>query len=120
MVVLDGIKEGIGKKIRGKIIAPATYGMGHYGDGHYGAGANTHGIYRVRRRWGKFVQEKMDFYFPTDPKTEAQLAHRQIFINGTTAWQTLTPTQKEEYNKKAKHENYYGYNIFMREYLLSH
>lgn len=119
MVVLDGIKEGIGKKIRGKLGAPSAYGTRNYGAFAYGAGADTFGIYRVRHRWGKFVQEKMVFYFPINPKTGPQLIQQQKMTDAVTAWQDLTPSQKEEYNIKAKGKDMSGYNLFLSEYLLS-
>lgn len=119
MVVLEGIKEGVGKKIRKKIVASSAYGVRGYGAFYYGAGAKTHGIYRVRHIAGKVIQEKMPFYWPTYRQTEAQLARRQIFTDAVAGWQALTPEQKDVYNKLAQYENYSGYNLYISEYLFS-
>lgn len=109
MVVISGIHKGIGIEIRKKLGSagsPDPKGM--------------YGIYQVRTRFGRRTQVKEKFYTPTNPQTPAQQANRQKFANGVTAWNNLTDQQKAVYNEKAKRENFYGYNIFMREYLLSH
>lgn len=120
MVVLDGIKEGIGKKIRGKLGAPSTYGTRNYGAFAYGAGADTFGIYQVRTRFGTQVQVKEKYYVPTNPQTGPQQANRQKMTDAVAVWQALTPAQKKEYNIKAKGKDMSGYNLFLSEYLLSH
>lgn len=120
MVIISGVKEGLGVKIRKKLTASSAYGVRGYGAFHYGAGANFHGIYRVRHRWGKIIQEKLPFYFPTNPQTEAQQTNRQKMNNAVVAWQALTDEQKEVYNEIAKGKDLSGYNVFLSEYLLSH
>jgi len=109
MVVLTGFKKGIGVEIRKKL-------------GHDGAPdpKGLYGIYRVRHRWGKTIQEKLPFYVPTNPQTEAQQAWRQVYADSVTAWQALTPEQKAVYNENAKGKKMSGYNFFQKEYLLSH
>ena len=119
MVVLTGIKNGIGVKIRKKIVASSAYGVRKYGAFYYGAGAEVHGIYRVRHRWGKVIQEKMPFYFPTNPQLPDQQNWRGIFANAVAGWQGLTDQQKAVYNKRAKYKNFSGYNLYINEYLLS-
>ena len=109
MAILTGIKNGIGMQIRKK--------LGKQGSPDP---KNMYGIYRVRHRWGKVIQEKLPFYTPTNPQTEAQQANRQKFTDGKTAWNALTDEQRAVYNQRAKYKNCYGYNIFMSEYLLSH
>ena len=109
MAVLTGFKKGLGIEIRKKL-------------GHSGAPdpKGIYGIYRVRHRWGKVIQEKLPFYVPTNPQTEAQQANRQKMADAVAAWQSLTPEQKEIYNERAKGKNLTGNNIFISEYLLSH
>ena len=119
MVVLTGIKNGIGVKIRKAIVASSAYGVRGYGAFYYGAGAEIHGIYQVRTRFGKHVQVKEKFYVPTNPQTENQQANRQKYTDSIIAWRALTNQQKAEYNKKAIGKRMSGYNLFQQEYLLS-
>lgn len=109
MVILTGIKNGIGVRIRKKL-------------GHSGAPdpKNVYGIYRVRHRWGKTIQEKMPFYVPTNPQTGPQQANRQKLANAVIAWQNLTDEQKAGYNKEAIGKHMSGYNVFLSQYLYSH
>lgn len=109
MVVITGTKYGIGVKIRKK--------LGHE---DVSAPVEEHGIYRVRHRWGKVIQEKLPFYVPTNPQTVPQQANRQKMTNGVAAWQALTDEQKAVYNENAKGKNLSGYNLFLSEYLFSH
>lgn len=120
MVIITPSESKVGIGIRGNINAPSTYGIRKYGAFDYGAGADTFGIYRVRHRWGKIIQEKMPYYVPTNPQTGAQQANRQKIANAVALWQTLTDEQKEVYNEKAKGKDYSGYNLYLSEYLLSH
>jgi len=60
---------------------------------------------------------KMKYYTPTNPQTIPQQANRSKFANAITAWQSLTLTQKEGYNERAKYKQYSGYNLFIREYM---
>lgn len=109
MAILTGAENAIGNQIRKK--------MGHVDlpdpKGFYG-------IYRVRHRWGKVIQEKLPFYVPTNPRTEAQQTHRQKLTNAVVAWQSLTEEQQEVYNEKVEGKQMSGYNLFISEYLLSH
>ena len=118
MVVITGIKEGLGMKIKKKLTASSAYGNRRYGAFHYGAGAKTHGIYRVRHRWGKTVQEKLPFYVPDNPQSISQLAWREAFSEAVAGWQALTPEQQAVYNKKARYENYSGYNLYIKENII--
>lgn len=119
MTVLVGTKNGTGVKIKKKIVASSAYGVRNYGAFHYGAGADTHGIYRVRHRWGKTIQEKLPFYFPTNPQTGPQQANRQKMTDAVAAWQALTGEQKAVYNQDAIGKEMSGYNLFLSEHLLS-
>jgi len=80
----------------------------------------VYGIYQVRTRYGKQVVVKEVFYTPTNPQTVPQQANRQKLTDGVAAWQALTNNQKEIYNERARYKPYSGYNLFLREYLLSH
>lgn len=120
MVILGGLKSGVAGKIRGKIRASSGYGTRKYGGFHYGSGADVQGIYRVLSFFGKQVQLKEKLYWPTNPRTGPQQTWRQIYADSVVAWQSLTDEQKEIYNEIAKNKPYSGYNLFQKEYLLSH
>lgn len=120
MVVLAREDNKIGAEIKGKLGAPSAYGTRNYGAFDYGAGAEEIGIYQVRTRFGKRVQVKEKHYIPTNPQTGPQQAWRQVYADSIVAWQTLTDEQKAVYTEKAKGKNMSGYNLFQKEYLLSH
>ena len=78
------------------------------------------------------VQQQKAYHVPADPKSEAQLARRQVFKDGAAAWSSLPAGQKETWNQKAEEEfkirsrqpgswRYHtGHNLFMSLYLLTH
>lgn len=109
MVVLTGVEKGIGISIRKKL------GYAEAEDPK-----DIYGIYRVRHRWGKVIQEKLPFYVPTNPQTGPQQANRQKMTDAVAGWQALTDEQKAVYNKNAIGKEMSGYNLFLSEYLLSH
>lgn len=120
MAVIEVASHGVATQTRGKIGAPSAYGSTGYGTFEYGAGADILGIYQVRTRYGKQVVVKMKYYTPTNPQSIAQQANRQKYADSVTAWQALTDNQKEIYNENARYKQYSGYNLFQKEYLLSH
>lgn len=120
MVVINPANHGVAKQIRGKIGASSAYGTAGYGLFEYGAGADVFGIYQVRSRFGKQVVVKEKYYNPTNPQSIAQQTNRQKYADSIVAWQGLTSNQKEIYNERARYNPYSGYNLFQREYLLSH
>lgn len=109
MVVVNNSNKGIGIQIRGKI--------GKFGDPDPN---NVFGIYQIRSRYGKQVQVKEVFYEPANQTQPAKVARQQIFAAAVAAWQALTANQKKQYNNRAKYKSYSGYNLYLREYLLSH
>lgn len=119
MVVKKRMKNELGVKVRKALVASSAYGVRGYGAFYYGAGANTHGIYQVRTRFGKHVQVKEKFYFPKNPQLPDQQNWRGIFADAVAGWQGLTNEQQAIYNKKAKYKNLSGYNLYISEYLLS-
>lgn len=98
----------------------SEYGQKIHGKYQYGQYNPMYGIYQVRTESGKQVVIKKRFYIPANPRTIPQQAHRQKYGEGVEAWNNLTPEQKEAYNKKAKYKNLSGYNLYLKEYLLSH
>lgn len=82
---------------------PALYLVGRLGDRVYYYRGDT------------FISRP--FYYPDQPETPARLARWQKFRNGVSAWQALTPGEKEIYNRKAEGFNYEGFNFFMSKFL---
>ena len=109
MAILTSIQTKLGVNVRGKA-------------GHDGAPDpfGVHGIYRVRHRWKKVIQEKLPFYIPTNPRTVPQQANRQKMSNAVVAWQALTDKQRKVYNVSAIGRHMSGFNVFLSQYLLSH
>lgn len=120
MGVINTGGNPLGDQIRKKMESPALYGSRKYGAHKYATGADYFGIYQVRTRYGHQVVVKQKLYVPTNPQTGIQQAWRQIFTDAIVAWQGLTDDQKIDYNTRAKFKNLSGYNLFLKEYLLSH
>jgi hypothetical protein len=78
------------------------------------------GIYRRDNVTGKIIHYREPYYIPKNPRTEDQQAQRAKITAGVAEWQALTEEQKEVYNKRAKRKKISGYNLFIKEYLLSH
>ena len=78
------------------------------------------GIYRTDNVTGttKFYREP--FYIVKNPRTVPQQANRQKMADAVSAWQLLTDEQKQVYNKRAVGKKLFGYQLFLKEYLLSH
>ncbi len=101
------------------IFGPSQYGCAGFGDDRFGNADSRWGVYRIMKEFGKQEQIKGKFLYPANPQTESQQANRQKYADGIIAWQGLTNIQKEVYNERAKYKNFSGYNLFLKEYLLS-
>ena len=106
------------------------YGRGMYGFSVYGEedefieSSNgekiyTTGIFRRDNVTGEVKYYREPYYIPKNPRTETQQANRQKLADGVLAWQSLTPEQKNQYNKNAIGKGMSGYNLFLHNYLLS-
>ena len=128
-----------GEKIYGRcryggeepILGPSQYGWAGFGEDRFGNASSRWGIYRVRRtrdgflllgqkETGKQVVQKDNWHYPSNPQTVPQQANRQKYADGVAAWQVLTGSEKDVYNERAKYKQFSGYNLFLKEYLLSH
>lgn len=78
------------------------------------------GIYRTDNVTGVTKYYREPFYITKNPRYAPQQANRQKYADGVLAWQGLTEEQKNQYNEKAKGKRMSGYNLFLKEYLLSH
>jgi hypothetical protein len=125
---LERIFSLIAKKKFGQFNQYGTsqYGWSHYGDediyfdcGEFGK-ILLSGIYRTDNVKGYLTYYREPYYIPRNPRTAAQQVWRSVFAQAVFAWQGLTDEQKMTYNERAKGKRMSGYNLFIREYLLSH
>lgn len=77
------------------------------------------GIYRRRRGPKGITIVKMDFYDPGPPTHPGQIAAQDKFRAGVETWQGLTDAEKNVYNERSKNLEMYGFNLFLREFMLS-
>jgi len=80
----------------------------------------------------KRVQIQYPYHVPYDPNSDGQAAQRLKFKAGSTAWNALSPEDKEVWNLQAAEElkdrtrkpgswkPHTGNNLFLRQYLLTH
>jgi hypothetical protein len=54
---------------------------------------------------------------PRNPDTQAQRAVRRSFGDAVRSWQSLTPEDKHNYNRKARYLNMSGYNLYISNYM---
>lgn len=130
MTKILGVQKPYCMRIRKKLGWPPTvgqasiFGQGIFGEAVYGSevgalGDVSFGIYQQRKCKEGKISIRMKFYAP--PETAARLANprRPIFADAVFAWQGLTSEQKIVYNSRVKGKNYSGYNLYLREYMLS-
>ena len=96
------------------------YGDSTYGIDHYGNILSLSGIYRTDNVTGKTKYYCEPYYIPKNPNSPDQQVQRQKYADGVLAWQDLTQFQKNVYNQRAKFLDMSGYNLYLKEYLLSH
>ncbi|MEI7961343.1 MAG: hypothetical protein WCI04_03325 [archaeon] len=120
MAVVDIAKLGIGFTIRKKLkknldIFPLEPNLGINGLPNLPAG-----VYKLYHFGGKPVQVCCSLYSPVNHKTPNQLIWQAVYRAGVVAYKALTSEQKNVYRVRAYGKTMSGYNIFMKEYLLSH
>jgi len=95
------------------------YGLAEIGVHKYGAIDERTGIYQITHIDGKRKNIVFPYYWPKNPRTVAQQANRGKMTNAVAAWQDLTDEQKQNYNRKARGMQMSGYNLYLKNYLLS-
>ena len=77
------------------------------------------GIYRTDNVTGETKYYREPYYITRNPRSYEQQANRQKYADGVAAWQALTSDEKNQYNIRAKGKRMSGYNLFLKEYMLS-
>ena len=105
--------------VSGGFFGEAFFGTGGYGSTDPNPNAEFYGIYQMRKcREGK-IPIQMKFYKPTNPQTMAQSIQRSKITIAVAEWQLLTDEQKALYNENAKKYHITGYNLYVKNRLLS-
>ena len=97
----------------------AEFGYFKFGKNLFGDISQLTGIYQIRHSGGHQKTVLMDYYIPLNPRSENQQTNRAKMTSAVSAWQALTTEQKEVYNQKAFGKHMSGYNVFLKEHLLS-
>ncbi len=96
------------------------YGESRFGVDDYANILLLSGIYRRDNVTGKIKYYREPYYITKNPRTIPQQANRAKMADAVLAWQALTDEQKLLYYKKAIGKRMSGYNLFLKQYLLSH
>lgn len=145
MTLIRPVDELKSISIRRRFGKNHEYGCGVYGFSDYGDLQPAGGIYRIqpvptRKDFGKVAQYgcgvyggisfgevlltdrrniKERYYIPLQTMTPEKIASQTAFRSAILAWQALTPEQKAVYNKRAESRPMFGYNLFVREFMLA-
>lgn len=103
----------------GGFYGEAVFGDAVYGNQYYCGLAETFGIFKKKNYYGKPYLSWEAFYPYVITHTINQQANRNKFKAAKNAWNVLTDEEKAVYNESAKGKLFYGYNIFIKEYMLS-
>jgi hypothetical protein len=95
------------------------YGQNFFGVSLYGNEFDPRGIYQVRHCKDGKRTIKMKYYRPGPSDSEVQATNRQKFADAITAWHNLTNEQKAVYNRRAVGKNCTGFNLKIKEYMVS-
>jgi hypothetical protein len=120
MALIHGTEKLLSLSARKRFGFSHSFGSAHFGYTRFGDFNVYSGIYQKHNTPAGKRDSRMQFYWPTNPQTSPQQAWRAVFAQGFSDWGGLTPTEKAEYNRRARSRKMSGFNLFMREYLLSH
>jgi len=120
-MAIVNFKDGLNSfRVSKRFSKPNGYGNNIYGYSFYGFSNVYAGIYQQRHGTNRKITVKEKFYSPTNPQTIPQQANRDVFSDAISGWQGLTSEQKLGYNKRAVGRHMSGYNLYIREYMLTH
>ncbi len=95
------------------------YGISSFGEINFGDHLIMSGIFFRNNATGKVKYFRRDYYIPSSPQSVPQQSNRAKMTAGVLAWQALTTEQQSVYNKSAIGKRMSGYNLFLKQYLLS-
>lgn len=76
------------------------------------------GIYQRYHADGETFVRKLKYYQPPYAVSHADTPNRRKLRDGVLAWQGLSLTKKERYNKSARGRIMTGFNLFLSKYML--
>jgi len=120
MAIINPGDTPLADQARNKLGQTSVYGCRVYGGFQYGEDVDIYGIYKIIRGVVGQIIVKTRFYIPNNPRTIPQQLNRQKYTDSILVWQNLTEEQKSVYNNRVKGQKLSGYNLFIKEYLLSH
>ncbi len=100
-------------------IVTFPYGVASFGKTDFGDLLVFSGIFKKHFLQNRKKDYRLPYYTPYNPRTAPQQTNRQKITDGVAAWQLLTENQKAVYNKRTIGKGMSGYNLFLKEYLLS-
>lgn len=95
------------------------YGRIIYGHRGYGAADESFGIFQQRKCKEGKITIRMKFYQPPLSQSEKAIAARIKYGLARKGWKLLTLEQQQDYNTRAIGHHYNGYNLFIKEFMLS-
>ncbi len=95
------------------------YGVSSFGGINFGDHLIMSGIFFRNNESGKVKYYRKDYCIPTNPQSVPQQANRAKMTAAVLAWQGLTSEQQSVYNKSAIGKGMSGYNLFLKQHLLS-
>jgi len=101
------------------LFSPSLFGCIDFGHDSFCCRFSLSGIYRSDNVTGVTKWYKEPYYIPKNPRTESQQAQRSKLADGVSEWFDLTPEEKDVFNERARAKHLSGYNLFLKEYLLS-
>jgi len=113
------------KTIRNRLYRDTgRFGLFNYGNYEFGAeneiGRDFDGVYQMRNCVEGKIPVKMRFQLTREETpTAPRVANWNKFAAAVAAWQALTDEQKKVYNDRAKGTNKTGFNLYIKEYMLS-
>jgi hypothetical protein len=120
MAIVDAYSGLFSFGQHGKFGLPNGFGRLMFGWSKFGYGEEKAGYYQKRKLKSGGGHCRLRHYWPKNPQTVAQQAHRQKFANAVLAWHGLTDEAKALYNRKGDNVGVEGFNYFISKYIKTH
>ena len=119
MAIVTFKENKIGIHITGKLGDPDKKAEWDIKNGKDSDPLGLYGIYQMRRGKKKRINVREKFYTPRQTWSQKKQNSQDKFAAAVLAWQNLTIEQKTIYNKRGNKRALPGYNLFLREYMLT-